>query len=78
MDKRWGIFAFIPKNKDLKNNWLSRTITWKKDNKQSTRTVVDVRMKYQNENEIKNLKCLAFRIKFENLDNQWFLSINPD
>jgi hypothetical protein len=82
MDIRWikegGLFAFIPKNKDLKDRWLTRTISWKKENKQSTRTVVDVRMKYHNENEVKNLKCLAFRTKFENLDDQWFLSINPD
>jgi hypothetical protein len=76
--KEEALFAFIPKDKDLKARWLSRSISWKKENKQSTRTVVDVRMKYNNENEIKNMKCLAFRTKFENLDNEWFISINPD
>jgi hypothetical protein len=72
------LFAFIPTQRDEEGRWLPRMITWSKTNKKATRTVVDVKMDLKNKNEIFNLKCLAFRIKFECFDNEWFLSLKPD
>jgi hypothetical protein len=73
-----GLFAFTPIQKNKEGQWLPRTITWSKTNKKSTRTVVDVIRNLKNKNEVFNLKCLAFRSKFEFIDNEWLLSLKPE
>lgn len=75
--KEEGFFAFIPINKDNKGRWESRSIRWTKT-KQAKRTVVDVRRDLKNDEEVFNIKCLAFRTRFEYLDNCWYLAIKPD
>jgi hypothetical protein len=76
--KEEALFAFIPTQKDEKGRWLSRTETWTKTNKKATRTVADVKMYVKNEKEFFNIKSLAFKVKFEYLDNEWFLSLKPE
>lgn len=72
------MFAFIPTQKDAEGNWKPRTAKWTKTSKIATRTVVDIKRNLKDRNKVYNLKCLAFRSRFEYLDNQWFVSINPD
>jgi hypothetical protein len=76
--KEEGLFAFIPNQKDNEDRWLSREIQWHKTNKKATRKVVDVKRDLKNKEDIFNLKCLAFKSKFEYFDNEWFLMIKPD
>lgn len=82
LDIRWikekNVFAFIPTQKDAEGNWKPRTAKWTKTSKIATRTVVDIKRNLKDRNKVYNLKCLAFRSRFEYLDNQWFVSINPD
>ena len=82
LDIKWfrdeAIFAFIPTQKNEKDQWLSRTVQWSKVNKKITRTVVDVKMDLKNKDKVYNLKCLAFKSKFEYLGDEWFLSLKPD
>jgi hypothetical protein len=73
-----GLFAFIPTQKNDIGNWEPRRIPWLKTNKKATRTVVDVKLDLNDKNKVYNLKCLAFRSKFEYFDNKWFLMIKPD
>jgi hypothetical protein len=77
--KEEGLFAFIPIQRDDDGRWKSRKIQWLKTTKSATRTVVDIKRDLNDNNKIYNLKCLAFRSKFEYLnDNEWFLSLKPD
>lgn len=73
-----GLFAFIPSQKDDSERWLSRSIQWAKNIKKATRKVVDIKRDLKNTEEIFNMKCLAFKTKFEHLDDDWFLSIKPE
>jgi hypothetical protein len=75
--KEEGVYAFIPLNKDELDRWQSRKIEWSKE-KKATRTVVDVKRNLKKKEEVFNLKCLAFRIRFEYLDNTWYMAIKPD
>ena len=76
--KEENLFAFVPTLKDNNDMWLPRTETWIKTIKKATRTVTDLNMSTKNKNEIFNLKSLAFKVKFEYMDNNWFLLIKPD
>lgn len=79
---RWiktaGLFAFIPIDKDANGNWRVRRISWQKTKKKATRTVVDPKPNLKDRSKISNLKCLAFRVKFEFLDTKWYLNLKPD
>jgi hypothetical protein len=76
--KEEGLYAFIPIQKDESDQWLSRQVQWSKSKRSNKRTVVDVKKNLKDENRVFNIKCLAFKSKFEYLDNEWFLSIKPD
>lgn len=76
--KEEGLFAFIPNQKDQEERWLSRSIEWQKGNKKATRKVVDIKRNLKNKEEVFNMRCLAFRTRFENFDEQWFLAIKPE
>jgi len=76
--KEEGLFTFIPIQKDDNGQWQSRKAQWQKTNKNATRTVVDVKQDLKDKSKVFNLKCLAFRSKFEYLDNEWYMSIKPD
>lgn len=73
-----GLFAFIPNQKDDDDRWISRSIEWLKGNKKATRKVVDVKRNLKNKEDVFNMKCLAFRTRFEYFDENWFLSIKPE
>lgn len=72
------LFAFIPNQKDDEDRWINRAIEWKKGNKKATRKVVDIKRNLKNKEEVFNMRCLAFRTRFENFDEEWFLSIKPE
>lgn len=72
-----GLFVFIPIKKDKEDRWESRAIEWSKD-KKATRTVVDVKRNLKDKEEVFNMKCLAFRVRFEFIDDVWYLAIKPD
>jgi hypothetical protein len=76
--KEEGLFAFIPIQKDDAGRWVPRSAEWSKTNKKATRKVVDIKRDLKNKEEIFNMKCLAFRCKFEFFDNEWYLSIKPE
>lgn len=76
--KTAGLFAFVPINKDANGNWLKRCIRWQKTKKKAKRTVVDPKPDLKDRSKIFNLKCLAFRVKFEFLDTKWYLNLKPD
>jgi hypothetical protein len=75
--KEEGLYAFIPTEKDNAGQWVSRQVQWTKT-KTAKRTVVDAKKDFRNETKVFNLKCLAFKSKFEFFDDEWFLSIKPD
>lgn len=75
--KEEGLFAFIPISQDNKGRWESRSISWTKL-KQATRTVVDVKRNLKDKEKVFNMKCLAFRVRFEHFDDSWYLAIKPD
>lgn len=72
------LFAFLPIQKDDKERWQPRSIEWTKSVKRATRKVVDIKRNLKNEEEVFNMKCLAFRTGFENLDNEWYLLFKPE
>jgi len=71
------LFAFVPTEKDSKERWQSRKIQWTKK-KKATRRVVEVRHNLKNKEEVWNMKCLGFRVRFEYFDETWYLAIKPD
>lgn len=73
-----GLFAFIPNQKDDLDRWTDRQAEWIKGKKKATRKVVDVKRNLKNKNEVFNMRCHAFRTKFELFDDEWFLSIKPE
>ena len=73
-----GLFAFIPVQQDDSGRWQHRSIEWSKTTKKATRKVVEVKRNLKNKEEVFNMRCLAFRSRFEQLDNDWFLSIKPE
>lgn len=73
-----GLFAFIPVQQDDSNRWQHRSIEWSKTIKKATRKVVEVKRNLKNQEEVFNMRCLAFRTRFEQLDYDWFLSIKPE
>ncbi|GHE73155.1 DUF4062 domain-containing protein [Roseivirga thermotolerans] len=73
-----GLFAFIPNQKDPLDQWMSRSAEWRKGNKKATRKVVDIKRNLKNKQEVFNMKCLAFRVRFEHFGGEWFLAIKPD
>lgn len=72
-----NLFAFIPIQKDGQGRWQSRRIEWSKK-KKATRRVVEVRRNLKNKEEVWNMKCLGFRIRFEFFEGNWYLAIKPD
>jgi len=76
--KEEGMFAFIPNQKNELGEWENRKAEWTKGNKKATRKVVDIKRNPKKNNEIFNMRCLAFRTRFEHFDNEWFLSIKPE
>ena len=46
--------------------------------KKSNRKVVEIKRNLKNKDEIFNMRCLAFRTGFENLANDWYLSLKPE
>lgn len=72
------LFAFIPTNKDEKEQWLVRSIEWTKTAKKASRKVVEVLRDFKDKEKVFNLRCLSFRVGFEVLDNDWYLSIKPE
>lgn len=73
-----GLFAFIPVQQDDSDRWQHRSIEWSKTTKKATRKVVEVKRNLKNKEEVFNMRCLAFRTRFEQLGNDWFLSIKPE
>ncbi|MCE7864292.1 MAG: DUF4062 domain-containing protein [Bacteroidetes bacterium CHB5] len=73
-----GLFAFIPVQRDDSNRWQHRSIEWSKTTKKATRKVVEVKPNLKNKEEVFNMRCLAFRTRFELLGDDWFLSIKPE
>ncbi|MCM4162769.1 MULTISPECIES: DUF4062 domain-containing protein [unclassified Arenibacter] len=73
-----GLFAFIPTQKDDLERWIDRSAEWVKGSKKATRKVVDIKMNLKNKEEIFNMRCNAFRTRFELFDKEWFLSIKPE
>jgi len=76
--KEEKLFAFIPIQKDLNNQWMSRSVEWTKTVKKATRKVVDIKNNLKNKAEVFNIKCLGFRTHFEEIETQFFLSIKPE
>ncbi|MCM1566041.1 MAG: DUF4062 domain-containing protein [Dehalobacter sp.] len=76
--KEESLFAFIPTQKDAKDQWIARTASWSKTNKKATRKVVDVKYDLKDSDKVFNLKCLSFRTRFEFIDNEWYLGIKPE
>ncbi|MDP4208916.1 MAG: DUF4062 domain-containing protein [Bacteroidota bacterium] len=72
------LFAFLPIQQDDIGRWKPRSIEWTKTKKSATRKVVDIRYDLKDKSKVFNLKCLAFRTSFINLDDDWYLSIKPD
>ena len=73
-----GLFAFIPVQQDDSSRWQHRSIEWSKTIKKATRKVVEVKRNLKNNEEVFNMRCLAFRTRFEQLGSDWFLSIKPE
>ena len=73
-----GLFAFLPVNQDEKGRWLTRSIEWSKSTKKATRKVVDIKRDLKNKEEVFNMRCLAFKTRFELLEGDFFLSIKPE
>ena len=76
--KNEKLFAFLPTQKDDAGNWQPRSHTWTKTKKKAKRKVVDIKYDLKDKTKVYNLKCLAFRTGFENLDNDWYLFLRPD
>lgn len=72
------VYAFIPINKDNNERWLPRSVEWSKSKKKATRKVVEIRYDLKNKEAVFNMRCLAFRSRFEFLDNIWYLAIKPE
>lgn len=72
------LFAFLPTQKDNFDRWQPRSIEWTKTVKRATRKVVEIKRNLKNNDEVFNMRCLAFRTGFENFDNNWYLSLKPD
>lgn len=72
------MFAFIPNQQDDQGRWISRSAVWSKTIKKATRKVVDIKWDLKNRQKIFNMRCLAFRTRFEQFDNDWLLSIKPE
>lgn len=72
------LFAFLPVQKDESGRWQHRSIEWTKTVKRATRKVVEIKRNLKNNEEVFNMRCLAFRSGFENFDNSWYLSIKPE
>ncbi len=73
-----GMFAFIPIQKDDLGRWQPRSAEWSKTNKKASRKVVDIKRNLKNKEEVFNMRCLSFRTRFEQFDDNWFLSIKPE
>lgn len=65
-----GLFAFIPIQKDDQGRWLPRSIEWSKTVKRATRKVVEIKKNLKNKDEVFNIKCLSFRVRFERLNEE--------
>ena len=76
--KEESLFAFIPTQKDTKDQWTARAVSWSKTNKKATRKVVDVKYDLKEPDKVFNLKSLSFRTRFEFIDNEWYLGIKPE
>lgn len=76
--KEEKLFAFLPIQKDDLGRWQSRSIEWTKTFKRATRKVVEIKRNLKNKEEVFNMRCLAFKIGFENFDNDWYLSLKPE
>ena len=72
------LFVFLPIQKDDYDRWQPRSIEWTKTVKRATRKVVEVKRNLKNKEEVFNMRCLAFRVGFENFENDWYLSLKPD
>lgn len=72
------LFAFLPVQKDDFGNWKPRAIEWTKTKKSATRKAVDLKYNYKDKTKVFNLRSLAFRVGFENFDNDWYISIKPE
>lgn len=72
------LFAFMPIQKDDLDRWKPREIEWTKTKKVATRTVVDIKYNLKNQNEVFNMRCLAFRTNFHFINDKWYLTIKPD
>jgi Domain of unknown function (DUF4062) len=72
------LFAFLPLQKDELGRWQPRSVEWTKTVKRATRKVVEIKMNLKNQEEVFNMRCLAFRSGFENFDKKWYLSIKPE
>lgn len=72
------LFAFLPTQKDDLGRWQPRLHSWTKSKKSATRKVVDVKYDLRDQTKVFNLRCNAFRIGFENLENDWYISLKPE
>ena len=72
------LFAFLPIKKDDYERWESRSIEWTKSTKKATRKVVEIKRNLKNNEEIFNMRCLAFKTGFEVFEDSWYLSIKPE
>ncbi|AGY53015.1 hypothetical protein BRDCF_p388 [Bacteroidales bacterium CF] len=76
--KEEKLFAFLPISKDDAGRWQPRSQSWTKTKKSATRKVVDIMYDIKDKTKIFNLRSLAFRIGFENFDNEWYLFLKPE
>jgi hypothetical protein len=76
--KEEGLFAFIPVQNDDVGRWMHRSVEWSKTTKKATRKVVEVKRNLKNKEEVFNMRCLAFKSRFEQLGDDWFVSIKPE
>jgi hypothetical protein len=72
------LFAFLPIQKDDLDGWQPRSIEWTKSKKSATRKVVDIKRDLKDKTKVFNMRCLSFRIGFENFQGHWHLSIKPE
>lgn len=76
--KNEKLFAFLPIEKDVLGRWQPRSIEWTKTRKSATRKVVEIKYDLKDNTKVFNIRCNAFRARFENLEDNWYLSIKPD
>ncbi len=72
------LFAFLPVKKDDLDRWKPRSIEWTKTVKRATRKVVEIKRNLKNKEEVFNMRCLAFKTRFENFDANWYISLKPE